>query len=501
MKRLFTSPWTLLCAIALLRLPGFVFGTLNIDESDFLVYGAGIWKGLLPYRDLVEIKPPLGYFTYALAGGFEIWPIRILGVLWVFATALVLRAAARRWTGSEEAGWAAAWLSLLAGLVEVPAFGSEVMMNLPVAGALYFFVRGRGARDLLACGVCAGLATLYRHQGAVVPASLALALLVRPEQGWAKALGQSATLALGTLAPWACSAAAYAAIGQLPAFVEWTLSRNLLYAGAGAGSVFLRGAQSTAVCVGAACLPWVLAVRETFRRRADPVWRGLTLLLGLTWLAVVAGGRFYEHYFLQFVPPLALLAAPGAATLARRWRELLPRTRALAFASVALPLGAWLAFAWGKGIAGAYPAQEPRTQELAAWLRANTSETDTLFVWGHYSPIFTLAHRLPGTRYVNTSVHMGNFDPAHLPDGFDPAAHRSRSDVDATLRDLERRQPAWLVDTSTAGIHRWDRIPLSAFPELLRYRDEHYVEVARPGRAAVYRRRAVPSREAFRLSQ
>src|SRR3954470_18232354 len=109
MKKLLTSPWSLLGAIALLRSPGFVFGVLNIDESDFLVYGAGIWKGLLPYRDLVEIKPPLGYFTYALAGGFEICPTRFLGCLGFFATALVLRAAARRWTGSEEAGWAAAW--------------------------------------------------------------------------------------------------------------------------------------------------------------------------------------------------------------------------------------------------------------------------------------------------------------------------------------------------------------------------------------------------------
>src|ERR1700682_1947079 len=69
MKKLLTSPWVLLAAICLLRLPGFVFGALNIDESDYLTYAAGIWKGLLPYRDLVEIKPPLGYFTYALAGG------------------------------------------------------------------------------------------------------------------------------------------------------------------------------------------------------------------------------------------------------------------------------------------------------------------------------------------------------------------------------------------------------------------------------------------------
>src|SRR2546428_4797018 len=115
MRKLLTSPWTLLAVIALLRLPGFAFGVLNIDESDYLVYGAGILKGLLPYRDLVEIKPPLGYFTYALAGGLSIWPILVLGLLRVLGTALPLRAAARPWTRSREAGRAAAGVSILAG--------------------------------------------------------------------------------------------------------------------------------------------------------------------------------------------------------------------------------------------------------------------------------------------------------------------------------------------------------------------------------------------------
>lgn len=499
MKRVLTSPWALLAAIALLRLPGFAFGVLNIDESDFLVFGAGIWKGLLPYRDLVEIKPPLGYFTYALAGGLSIWPIRILGVLWVFATALLLRGAARRWTGSDEAGWAAAWLSLLAGLVEVPAFGSEAMMNLPIAAALWFFVRSGGARGFFLCGICAGLATLYRHQAAIAPVALALALLVPPERGWGRALAGVASMAAGTLLPWAIAGGFYASLGQLPAFLDWTIWRNLSYATAGqAGSAIARGAAATAVCVGATCLPWALAVRESLRPRPDRVWRGLTLLLWLTWLAVAAGGRFYEHYFLQFVPPLAVLAAPGAAALASRWRELALPRRALAAASVAVPLLVWLAFAWGRGIVGEYPAQEPRTRALAAWLRENTARSDSLFVWGHYTPIFTLAERLPGTRYVNTSVHMGNFDPAHLSEGFEPGLHRSRPDIEATLRDLDRRQPSWFVDTAPAGIHHWDRIPLSAFPTLARYRDEHYLEVARPGGAVVYRRRPAPAAQARR---
>ena len=497
MRRFLTSPWALLAVIALLRLPGFAFGVLNIDESDYLVYGAGILKGLLPYRDLVEIKPPLGYLTYAVAGGLSLWPIRILGVIWVFATALLLRDAARRWTASEETGWAAAWMSLLAGLVEVPAFGGEVMMNLPVAASIWCFVRSRRASGLFACGICVGIATLYRHHAAITAVAFALALLVRPSDGSGRAFARVAALASGAIAPWVMAGAGYAALGQLPAFLEWTIARNLGYAGrASARFVLARGVAEIALCLGAACVPWVLAARESLRPRADVVWRALSSMLWLTWLPVAAGGRFYEHYFLQFVPALAMLSAPSAAALGARWRELAPRTRTLAVTGIAVPLVAWLAFSWGRGIAGGYPAQEPRTRAVAQWLRANTAPGDTLFVWGHYSPIYTLSDRLPGTRYINTTPQIGNFDPAHLPADFDPAQHRAARDVAALLEDLDRRRPQWFIDTAPAGIHLWNRVPLSAFPDLLHYRAEHYLEVARPGGAPVYRRRDGPTVQA-----
>ncbi len=514
--RALKSSWTLLAAVLALRAAGFAFGVLNIDESDFLVFGAGLWKGLLPYRDLVEIKPPLGYLTYALAGGISIWPIRVLGVLWVFATAQVLRATARTWTGSDEAGWAAAWLSLLAGLVEVPSFGSELMMGLPTALALLFFARGNRAAqplrglgvpqqipsatrglargptpfawgNMLACGVCIGLASLYRHQGAIAAVALGLALLWEARREPARSLLQMAVLALGTVLPWGAAAGAWAALGQLDQFAEWTIWRNLAYAGQ--SSALLRGAWVTVVCLAAAVLPWVLAARESFRPREDVVWRGLSLLLWLTWLPVCLGGRFYEHYFLQFVPPLAVLGAPGAAKLAAGWPLHSKRLRIRIAIACLLPVLINQGLVWVRGALGTWPAQEPRTLEVAHWLRNHSAPEERLFVWGHYTPIYTLADRLPGTRYVNTSVHMGNYDPTNLPADFDAHRFRSDSDVASTLRDLEARRPALFVDTAPADIHGWAKVPLSAFPQLQSYVDLHYVEIARPGGAVVYRRR------------
>jgi len=479
--------WLLLAAVLFIRSAGFAFGVLNIDESDYMVFGTGLFKGLLPYRDLVEIKPPLGYFTYApsaLFGGQSIWPMRVIGVFWLLATALVLREVVRRWTRDELAGWAAAWLCLLANIVEVPSFGGEMMMNLPIAFALLAFVEGA----MTTAGICIGIASLYRQPAGIAALALGLALLWQARQEPKRRLAQFGLLALGTVLPWIVAGGVYAAIGQLPAFVEWAIVRNFNYVGHGGNGAGIRAAEAILLCVSATALPWALAARESFRRR-DPFGIAMALLLWLTWLAVAAGGRFYEHYFIQFVPPLAVLGAPAAAELWRRRGELPLRWRALAIAAIAIPLCVNVGFGWVKGFNGGFPNQDARTREVAAFLRGNSAADETVFVWGHYTPIFTLSGRLPGTRYLNTSLHMGNFDPMHLGSDFDPARYRSQGDIRATLADLRTRKPALVVDTAPADIHGWSKIPLSAFPELRSYIEEHYEEVGRPGGAIVYRRR------------
>ncbi|HZR10014.1 MAG TPA: glycosyltransferase family 39 protein, partial [Myxococcales bacterium] len=403
------SPALLLACIAILRSAGFAFGLLNIDESDFALIAKRIVQGAVPYAEIADIKPPLAYLAFtpaALFGHLSILPVHILGVLWLFATCVVVGRAARRLTGSDLAGACAPWLTLLAALCDVPSVSTELLMALPTAGALLFYVRaeqGGALRDAALAGACIGLASLFRQQAGIALVAFGLVWLWRGiRQRRAGSWLSLCALTAGFVAPWAVTVGVFASAGALAPFWDWVVARNLVYAQGGAPhAALLRAAAAIPLCVGSAAIPWFLATRETFSPTVrGPARAGVLLALWLSWISVSLGGRFYEHYFLQFMAPLGLVAAPAAAALLRSWPMVSRPRRAVFVAASVLPALILLGFSFARGAAGKYPEQEPRAREIAGWLAQNTGPEERLFIWGHYSPIYYLADRLPGTRYV-----------------------------------------------------------------------------------------------------
>jgi Dolichyl-phosphate-mannose-protein mannosyltransferase len=490
--------------IVVVRASGLVFGAMDIDECDYLVAARMIAAGELPYVGLLEKKPLLSFAFYAPSGlfGFHLWPMQLAAMAWILGTCLVVAKAAREWTGREEAAWAAGWLACLAQVASRPSVNCETMLNLPAAAALLFFVRAERSRRLrhdVLTGVAVGVATLFKQQAGIMLVSLLASLAWKREAGPdgepPPRTARAAALVAGVAAPWAAAAALYAAIGHLSEFVEWNVTRNLAYGAHGGGSALERLALGVLLgVVLTAPLQWVLAAREagSLRRGSagrDPVLLGLALTLGLVFVPVSMGGRFYDHYFIQFAPVVALLAAPGAVRILDAWPALARARRWLIGGALVVPLASYVGIFYGAGLLGRLPLQEPRTRELARWIKAHSAPEDRLFVWGHFTPIYVLSERLPGTRYYNSSVLVGDFDPHHLPEGFDFTPYVSQPDVALTLRDLDTNRPAFFVDTAPADIHEWHRVPLGAVPALEAYLHQHYDLVAQPAGAAVYQRR------------
>ena len=495
--RLLDSRWlgaALLATVVVLRTPAFAVGIANIDECDFALFGRMVEAGAVPYVGVADIKPPLLYLIYhateALFGrSFD--AIRVLGIGSILATALLVRAAARAWTGDDRAGWAAAFLSVLAIVCESPAVNAEILMNVPIAAALLLLVRAERTGRLLldvAVGAAIGVASLVKHQAAIAVLALFIAHVLLPGRGpgW-RSLRRVFGLALGFSVPW-LAAAAIAASQDWPSFYYWVVTRNLYQASGARVSSVGRGVSTTALYLAATTLPWWLALRSAARRR-DGVAVALVVVVALTCVAVSAGGRFYEHYFLQFAPPLALLGGPELVVLLERWGEIGRVRRACVVALAVLPLFASVAYATARAVRQDFPGQNAKAKAIAEWLRSHTAPDDRVFMWGDYSVVYCLADRLPGTRYMRTAPLVGDFDPEHLPRSTSVDVFQSARDIDQALRDLAANRPAVVVDTSPADLHGWSRFPLSSVAPIARYVHEHYALVAHPAGAAVYLRR------------
>ena len=81
-----------------------------------------------------------------------------------------------------------------------------------------------------------------------------------------------------------------------------------------------KGIENTLAFLGA-CLPLVIGAIMACRDKSA-IWAGRTAertailgLLAASAIGAAAGARFYPHYYVQLIPPLALLAAPYYARL------------------------------------------------------------------------------------------------------------------------------------------------------------------------------------------
>jgi hypothetical protein len=112
-------------------------------------------------------------------------------------------------------------------------------------------------------------------------------------------------------------------------------------------------------------------------------------------LAVAAGFQFYGHYYLQLLPPLVLLGVAALRHLPRLWKP--------AAVWTAVAAGAFLT--WGFTV----PTTElDHSRAVVSAIRAHTTPSSTLLVWGMHPEHYWLARRTPASRFL-TAGFLTNF--------------------------------------------------------------------------------------------
>lgn len=487
MKRIrpFLTAALLAVAVAGLAIRLFsVVEPLGIDQSLWASAVRGMSRHQLLYRDVWEQRPPGIYFTY-LAGfsvlGWTPATVAWLDILASTATALLLFLIVRRLSDTAIGALAAAlyttltipgWLYRHDGFLERSVCETFIVVCVALSAWCAVEWRERASTMWAAgLGLFAGLAVVFKpNAGLYFPALLAWLWLYRRRSASTSESSMTRMLVVAVLA----SAIAPIAtmlwlwhLGLLGDARVAVLEFNRFYVAQGftlkvyaidfSKAIWLRMKTDplwAAGGIGSLVVAW-----EAGRKRMLSALPGLAVLWGAAAAVVIMvnGARLFNTYFIQAFAPLAVLAAWVIGDRARESlsARLIAVATALVMASLmfqrnyparvfewaqadlALIRGridrsAYLDGFGGYGNDRGYSARA--NEELAAYIRANTSPDDRIFLFGiNGAGIYFLADRLTAHRFLRVNF----FVPSEFPN--------PDFTLDAVVKDLAVRRPKYLI--------------------------------------------------------
>lgn len=430
---------------------------------------------------------------------------------------------------------------------------------------------------MAASGLCCGIAVWFKQQAlpmtAIVPAVLAYQAFTQRQ--FRRKITFAVTYLAGLAVALALFFLPFAVAGTLTDYLAWIRHTTGAYVVQSAGlppelaaGRGISQAQSMGVeqyfqafyghpfpmplflpyCL---TLAWICGVLVAMVRRGavvSPRASNPTLVVFVFYLlsamfAVQLGRRFFPHYFLFVMPPIAVLFS-----LAVRWVVLLPRTRLTAggigclavlflvlelssrrqsheawFLGLALVLlaAALMFLLFGRPelcsrlargflfavvcvqlvlLAGSLPTVVPvlsnrgilcgdksiSLTNVVSYLQSQSRAGDRLFVWGWRPELYTQSRLEPASTYTITSYVIQ--DAQVLRTGRVAIQPQQSKRL---MQDLTERKPRFVVDASRRSLamsHRWV-YDLKHYPPLEEHLDKHYVLVTTLDDCDVYARR------------
>ena len=471
---------TLVAAAALLLRIVSIAEPLGIDQSLWASAVRGMSRGQLLYHDVWEQRPPGIYWIYL--AGFTVFGWTPAAVAWLdlaaaLATTVLLAGVGRALAGPSTGAVAAAMYAVLTMPSWLYGYGGflersvcETFIAVCVALGAWSAVRIRDSGSpgaALMLGLSAGAAVVLKpNAGLYFPALLAWIVLYRSVPRPRTAGAVAMAVAASALVPIAAIAWLWQ-LGLLHDAKVAVVDFNRYYVGQGFSAAGYALDFSKAVWLRMKTDPlWacgsigaVVAAVDLARRRRLPPAAGLAVLWGgaAVLVIVVNGARLFNSYFIQALPPLALL---GAWLLTESARASRPR-RAIAAAAIAVmalllvqrnyPARVlnWAAADFaalrgrvdatanlerfgGYGNRRGYSARA--NAEVAAYIREHTTPDDRIFLFGiNGAGVYFATDRLVAQRFLRANFFVATDFP-------DPAFR-----LEAVAGELEQRRPRYVI--------------------------------------------------------
>jgi hypothetical protein len=432
------------------------------DQAAFFYIAREWLLGGVPYRDMVDHKPPLIYAVYALShlfSGGAIWGIRLLEGVWVLLLSWVMaRSAAATCEGDHGPRWLWAVSFAVLSLLYFGCFSYRETAQVEIWGAgvaLLSLVLFTHASDshlaAFAAGLAASIAVLFKPPLALLllplivivkrDALLRVAFVENSSHRW---WASFAWVAGGVLVPWICVAGYFAWVGGLANLIDLVVIANWVHARSSAWDRSLwETTQFFLACISYLVPLWVAtglgfgfvfvacgrSYRQCLRQTSD-----VLLLFAGCLASILLQRKLYGYHWIVFVIPSALIFTRGVAQFSA-WlvirqqpsgmmRAVVPL--AVMLALVVSVVGSWGFWKWQlparTGAVAVLSGRIDRTEFLEAfswheyqlaeqevigqWLRDHSNVNDAVLVRGFEPYIYVVAERATSNRFFWTSLFV-----------------------------------------------------------------------------------------------
>lgn len=522
----------------LLRVFYLRYDFVNGDEGVRALTALRLIEGARLYVDVVTDKPPGTTFFYATVFaifGRSMAAVHLAAALWNFATSFLIYLTGARLYGKRAGLWAAllfVYFSTNYLTQDVMAANTELLMVLPYTAAFYLYLRAYrplpqsagadnlsasfGARSwllLLLAGAMAGFAALFKQVGVVTLLFFALyelfAIYMTHRSDESSGLKRVFKASVSSMIRLLLSATGFAAV--MAVFLLWLYWNDAL-ADFWRNAIVLSGLYVEAVSVDLwlgffrrralgyvlfnitlwSLAAWIAAralarLRNLVNRNqfVNEEMADLTVMLwaAISLLGVLAGGRFFGHYFIQVLPALSLLGARGVLLLYERLRDPARKRRAQIAASllVATLLFCFVRFHHRTAILAYETITGTRTDWSEPWgmtrrereaetvsefVRSRLDEGEPLYIWDYALDVYWLSGCRPASRYLAPYYITGKFPDAAMSRSAEGEQFLSEARAHF-IEDLKRNRPRLILDV-------YGKLRELPYTELVEFIDANY---------------------------
>ncbi len=399
--------WLLFEALAiLLRWPSFFRSVMDHDESTYIVIADAIRNGGLYFFDVIDNKPIGIFLLFALFQkifGSSIIIIRILAATWVSLTATSLFLLHRRMGSSPSAGWASGLMFIFMTSI-FTHFGispnTELFYVLFTTTAFALVAMNQSILQSLLAGILLGTGFLIKYVVAFDALAIGIIMIISLwHKGLWTVIRTGACMVLGFTLPIAALFLYYHQAGKLDSLIYYTFELSYKYvSGRGDGNYFVFFADLLGRFFPVTC--WFFLVVSPIGNT-----KRIVKLSGMIWfltaaIAIILQGKFFYHYFIQLMPPLAFAAGSFFDERQQHgpfWSKVLQRKTG----GVAL-------VALGVLTTGIQIQQillkDDYPKKVASWLNEHMQPGDQLYTGNYHQIVYHLTDKNSPTPYVHSSL-------------------------------------------------------------------------------------------------